>query len=658
MRIIKKILIILVLMLCASISLAGGPPAETPPVVPEGTEGEKIRKGFTHLAIGDTKARRLVTNYSDLRALTDMKHGEEVCFLGRVLPGDGGGGCAVYDECNTKPDDGGVFFEPTFMDGAWKRKITGDVNVGWYGTDGASIGDALAFAAANDHKMIRVSKADYMITNSNKIFYNSEGSTGGIILYGEGHRGTTFTASGNFTAMLSIGSSGVSLSVRDIGFITTGTTTKAIDLEAGSSQIEIDRCRFVGDNSSLIYSSAQLTVFSRCVFTANSSAIGITVDGYNQNASIDNNRFGGTGTGVVVLNNFSVDDDPEGVRITNNLFQNTGNYNIEIFDSYATRVLDNLLEQATLGGVKIGADASRVTISGNHIAHPSVNIGSLILIEEDAGNNHTITNNDIDRGRYGIEIQASETEFINHVTIDNNTFTSIGTASLYLDSVRNCIVRGNRDNTVPSDGSFNTIGTNTSDKGSYIIGGNNWMGASPKKFEKEATYYWANDLVGRSRFQIVKDSYDAVDVTMIDAVALNTNGGKVVIGGFEGGRAGQCIDVHKTGSTAYSAIIEHLESTGTEKILTTSGTDLELLFYGGTRLCFDGTYWREVSARGGSANYSGKHSFINAAEVLLPTASPKSSDICTQWEIKVDANFIYVCTASGVWKRASLTGDY
>lgn len=44
--------------------------------------------------------------------------------------------------------------------------------------------------------------------------------------------------------------------------------------------------------------------------------------------------------------------------------------------------------------------------------------------------------------------------------------------------------------------------------------------------------------------------------------------------------------------------------------------------------------------------------------VLGGTASPAATDACTQWSVVADASYIYVCTASGAWKRAALTGGY
>jgi len=48
---------------------------------------------------------------------------------------------------------------------------------------------------------------------------------------------------------------------------------------------------------------------------------------------------------------------------------------------------------------------------------------------------------------------------------------------------------------------------------------------------------------------------------------------------------------------------------------------------------------------------------VNAASIRIRTAqTPASTAACNAGEFSWDANFVYVCTASGVWKRAALGG--
>lgn len=49
---------------------------------------------------------------------------------------------------------------------------------------------------------------------------------------------------------------------------------------------------------------------------------------------------------------------------------------------------------------------------------------------------------------------------------------------------------------------------------------------------------------------------------------------------------------------------------------------------------------------------------VGGKVIFTTTESPASSAACTAGQITWDADYIYVCTASGAWKRAALTGGY
>ena len=63
-----------------------------------------------------------------------------------------------------------------------------------------------------------------------------------------------------------------------------------------------------------------------------------------------------------------------------------------------------------------------------------------------------------------------------------------------------------------------------------------------------------------------------------------------MLGGFSGGVAGQVIHLAKTASSN-SIRIENNESTGTQKIFTSSGSDKTISGYGGLSMYCDGTSW-------------------------------------------------------------------
>jgi hypothetical protein len=53
-----------------------------------------------------------------------------------------------------------------------------------------------------------------------------------------------------------------------------------------------------------------------------------------------------------------------------------------------------------------------------------------------------------------------------------------------------------------------------------------------------------------------------------------------------------------------------------------------------------------------------KTTFATGAVVFSASASPASGAACDAGTISWDASYIYVCTASGAWKRSALTGGY
>lgn len=53
-----------------------------------------------------------------------------------------------------------------------------------------------------------------------------------------------------------------------------------------------------------------------------------------------------------------------------------------------------------------------------------------------------------------------------------------------------------------------------------------------------------------------------------------------------------------------------------------------------------------------------KNLVVGAQFIVAATASPAAGDACTAGRMVWDASYVYVCTATGVWKRAALTGGY
>jgi hypothetical protein len=89
-------------------------------------------------------------------------------------------------------------------------------------------------------------------------------------------------------------------------------------------------------------------------------------------------------------------------------------------------------------------------------------------------------------------------------------------------------------------------------------------------------------------------STDALDVTGVTGIGINTNAGNVVIGGFANGVPGQIVYLYKL-YTANSFTIEHLEATGTQQIATPEAVDMTFNNYGGVTLICVGATWRVVN---------------------------------------------------------------
>ena len=92
----------------------------------------------------------------------------------------------------------------------------------------------------------------------------------------------------------------------------------------------------------------------------------------------------------------------------------------------------------------------------------------------------------------------------------------------------------------------------------------------------------------------VSASTDALDVTDVNSIAVSTSGGTVTIGGLANGVVGQRVVLFKT-TSANSLIIEHNESTGTQKIITPAGADITFTTFGGVEMEYNGSFWFVIS---------------------------------------------------------------
>lgn len=86
-------------------------------------------------------------------------------------------------------------------------------------------------------------------------------------------------------------------------------------------------------------------------------------------------------------------------------------------------------------------------------------------------------------------------------------------------------------------------------------------------------------------------------------------------------------------------------------------TEAATLYISGTPSAGTNNYAVHVVA--GNTKLAGTLTVDTAAGlILLTSSSPASGAACTAGAMTWDASYIYVCTATGVWKRAALTGGY
>jgi hypothetical protein len=113
------------------------------------------------------------------------------------------------------------------------------------------------------------------------------------------------------------------------------------------------------------------------------------------------------------------------------------------------------------------------------------------------------------------------------------------------------------------------------------------------------------------RLGISSDS-DGFDVSGgVKIIRADTSSSDVTLGALDGGQLNQRIYIYKS-SSSHDLIIEHNEGTGNEDFALTGKADINLPEYGGLIVIFDGTYWRELSARGTATVHTSSQDFTSA----------------------------------------------
>jgi hypothetical protein len=187
----------------------------------------------------------------------------------------------------------------------------------------------------------------------------------------------------------------------------------------------------------------------------------------------------------------------EGALISRNFFLLGGPQAIEINSSLYTRVINNVVDQATVRNITVQNQAAEAGIISNYIGsagattNPS-NIG--VEVVWNVGWGTKIIGNDFLNLNFGLIADSDGSAGIPDLTIASNNFNLIGTASMVLNSVQKGVITGNSDSGTPSGGSVWTSASFS--PGTYTMTGNFWS-ANPSTVWDTASTYTSGNVNGR-----------------------------------------------------------------------------------------------------------------------------------------------------------------
>lgn len=325
----------------------------------------------------------------------------------------------------------------------------------------------------------------------------------GLMLFGDGMQDSQLVASGNFSAVLSFQGSASYCFTRDLGVITTGTTTKAVNIAQNAVVIRFSQCYFDGDlNGDLVYSNGQNPDFDKCTWQLRTSNTwGINFDCFNQNPGVTDCRFGGPGNGLRVTNVFSPANQQQGLRIVGTYFINTGPYNVWLGNSFLTTITGCALDQSSAHALHLDNGAGGVLVSNSYLGS-SVLTGVGVYCAEQSSLIQLV-NLFHGYGTYGVVAHATTANRVDGLTISNCTYSLPGnpaSSPLLLDSVINCTVSNCVDvNANATNGSWGTQGT--FGPGQYSFSNNSWNTALPLVYHAGSSYNFVNErgIVGRKK---------------------------------------------------------------------------------------------------------------------------------------------------------------
>lgn len=206
----------------------------------------------------------------------------------------------------------------------------------------------------------------------------------------------------------------------------------------------------------------------------------------NINSYINDNSFGGEGKGVLVdaINNST---RPEGLKICNNVFINTGSEQINVKTILHVDISNNMMDQSSNFGILVvpnGLGVNGLYINENYISPAQALTEGIAIKFEDTSSgavNSVITKNMIAYTGYGI-IGADN---VYHITINANNFMDINHDCISLNQSQNVIINSNQ---MTDTENYSLVLTDGVNGGPFIVSDNIVKGAhiftttTPEKF--------------------------------------------------------------------------------------------------------------------------------------------------------------------------------
>ncbi len=623
------------------------------------------------------------------------------------VSGDGISGTFVYDSSLSATDDGGV------VKNGWVRQFDGYVNALWFEVPNDGVTDVistltntLAYCASNSRDLF-MPEGTYLFNSESDYFglYHGirlSGSSYNFRIFGE--QGTKITSSkvgDNDSYMFLLLESTNGLTIEDIEFenthgITTNATTAIQIIGTDAQDNTIKNCRFSGFYNTIGLNAGQNNVVEDNYFFA---PLG------HDNASNDSkpavyvrviSNATGTNRDVIVRNNIAYGYTGTDITTTVGLRSMDGFY-----FGYADGALIegnslfNFCEEAIASqGYEIwdaNADIRPTIIRGNYI-DSSLPTGTTntqnfgILFD---GSNHVVEGNYI-RSGYGIISNGINNNRVakNNTVRNNKYFGAAGVDSWFPLFIRgygtgasapaeNYLVENNefylRDMTLTADTDFVFL----ADANYFDIKNNKFIIENVTQAGFDLNIYKFNnnvdfvnygeesirgtfdnltvDVGGNSNLNYISSSGDVVGpasstdnkIVLYDGTSgkllkdsnMTQDGGSLVLGA-----ASPVFDINNTSGNG--SRFRFLDVSWSSGIAGTAG---DLSFRTGGS---DAGQEKLNIASSGAITATGTIS----ANSFIPTASAPSSasDTGTQGEIRVDADYIYVCTATNTWKRVAI----